>query len=140
MDSIEEKHLKKNLEAALEDLERSEKENEELKLKVYGSQMLIKKLRKDLKDCSMSDLGKMIKNLNEENMSLKDKVENVDEQLTDSQIAIEEMIKESKQLDDELLKANMKVLELENIKKKLESELTKSKDKIDKLHTSSDSL
>ena len=72
MDSAEEKHLEKNLEAVLEDLDRSEKENEELRLKVDGSQMLIKKLRKDLKDCSTSDLGKMIKKINEENMSLKD--------------------------------------------------------------------
>src|SRR5271168_3618289 len=108
MDSTEEKHLKKNLEASLEDLDRSKKENEELRLKVDGSQMLIKKLRKDLKDCSTSDLGKMIKNINEENMSLKDKVENLDEQLTHSQISIEEKIKENKQLDDELLKENMK--------------------------------
>lgn len=54
------KHLKKNLEAALEDLDRSEKEIEELKEKVSDSHAIIKKLRKDLKDYSTSDLGKMV--------------------------------------------------------------------------------
>jgi chromosome segregation ATPase len=138
MDSAEEKHLKKNLEAALEDLDRSKKENEELRLKNDGSQILIKRLRKDLKDCSTSDLGQMVKKINEENKSLKDKLEDLEEQLTDNQNTIEDKIKESNQLEDELLQANMKVLELENMKKKLESELTEAKDKIDKLHTSSD--
>ena len=138
MDSAEAKHLKKNLEAALEDLDRSEKENEELRLKIDGSQILIKRLRKDLKGCSISDLGQMVKKLNEENKSLKDKLEDLEEQFTNSQNTIEDKIKESNQLEEELLQANMKVLELENIKKKLESKLTEAKDKIDKLHKSSD--
>lgn len=72
MGSEEVKHLKKNLEVDLEDLDRYEKENEEMKLKVSGSQVFIKKLRKYLKDCSNSDLGKMVKKMNEENTSLKD--------------------------------------------------------------------
>src|SRR5271156_554939 len=103
MDLAEEKHLKKNLEETLEYIDRSEKENEELKLKFDGSQILIKKLRKDLKDCSTNDLGKMVKKLNEENMSLKDKIEDLNEQLIDSLTTIEEKNKERKQLDDELM-------------------------------------
>lgn len=111
------KHLKKNLEAALEDLDKSEKEIEELKLKVSGSQVFIKKLRKDLKDFSTSDLGKMVKKMNQENTSLKDQIEELDEKLVNNQESYEEQVKENKQLVEELRQENMKILELENIKK-----------------------
>lgn len=74
MEKEEMKHLKKNLEVALEELDTYEKENEDLKLKVEGMQILIKKLKKELRNCSSNDLGEVVKRLNEENLSLKDQI------------------------------------------------------------------
>ena len=90
------KHMKNNIEATLEDLDRSKKEIEELKMKVNGSQVFIKKLKRDLKDCSTSDLGKMVKKFNEENTSLKDQIEELDENIFNNQEAYEEQVQENK--------------------------------------------
>ncbi|WP_044909343.1 hypothetical protein, partial [[Clostridium] innocuum] len=73
------KHLKRNLEATLEDLDKSEREIEELKEKVSDAQLVIKRLRKDLKGCSNSDLEEKVKKLNEENASLKEQLEEFDD-------------------------------------------------------------
>ena len=75
------KHLKRNLGASLEDPDISEKEIEELKEKFSDAQLVIKRLRKDLKERSNSDLGAMVKKLNEDNASLKELLKEFDDKL-----------------------------------------------------------
>ena len=85
MEKVEIKHLKKNIEATLEDLDNSEREIEELKEKVSDVQLVIKRLRKDLKGRSNNDLEEKVKKLNEENASLLSQLEEFEDKLMNNQ-------------------------------------------------------
>lgn len=90
MDKEEMKHLKRNLEVSLQDLDKSKRETEELKEKLNDTQLVIKRLRKDLKEFSTSDLGIMVKKMNEENTSLKEQLKEFDDKLSNNKEVYDE--------------------------------------------------